>query len=205
MLLLYCLSLHSISWSSVLSKGTPTKITVFMATSLDGFIADEDGSVEWLNELPPPEDSDEDMGFGALLQSVDRLVMGRTTFNQVLSFGSWPYGDTPVMVLSHQAAPRVLPDGATIEFAHGSPETLVQQFKSAGDKHIYLDGGNVIQQFLAAGLIDEIILTQVPVLLGSGISLFKAALDEKLWGVEGVTNYPNGFVQTHFKKRKPSF
>ena len=169
--------------------------------SLDGFIADENGGVEWLNELPPPEDPNEDMGFGALMQSVDRLVMGRKTFNQVLSFGNWPYGETPVTVLTHQAFPPELPEGAIVNFTHGSPETLIQQFKSAGDKHIYLDGGNVIQQFLAAGLIDEIILTQVPTLLGSGISLFKEALDEKIWVVEGVTNYPNGFVQTHFKKK----
>ncbi|NQV42809.1 MAG: dihydrofolate reductase [Candidatus Marinimicrobia bacterium] len=178
------------------------KFTVFMAISLDGFIADENGGVDWLNELPPPEDPKEDMGYGALMGSIDRLVMGRKTFNQVLGFGSWPYGDKPVTVLSHQAAPSTFPEGAIVNFAQGSPEELAQQFITAGDSHIYLDGGNVIQQFLSAGLLDEIILTQVPVLLGSGISLFKEPLDKKVWIVEGVTNYANGFIQTHFKKKE---
>jgi dihydrofolate reductase len=172
-----------------------------MATSLDGFIADENGGVDWLNELPPPDDPKEDMGYGALIQSIDRLVMGRKTFDQVLSFGSWPYGDTPVTVLSHQSPPQILPDGAKVDFTHGSPEDLIGQFKSAGDRHIYLDGGNVIQQFLAAGYIDEIILTQVPVLLGKGISLFKEELPKDMWIVESVTNYPNGFIQTQLIKK----
>ena len=179
------------------------KVTVFMATSLDGFIADENGSVDWLNELPPPEDPKEDLGFGALMQSVDRLVMGRTTFNQVLDFDSWAYGDTQVTVLSHQPPPDNIPAGAIVNFAQGSPETLIQQFKSEGDQHIYLDGGNVVQQFLSSGLIDEIILTQVPVLLGKGISLFKEELPRDIWKVERVTNYPNGFTQTHLIKKEP--
>ncbi len=173
-----------------------------MAISLDGFIADENGDVGWLNELPPPEDPNEDMGFGALMQSIDRLVMGRNTFNQVLKFGSWPYGDTPVTVLSHQSPPIELPAGAKLSFTKGSPETLIQLFQSEGDSHIYLDGGNVIQQFLSADLIDEFILTQVPVLLGNGISLFTEALPKELWDVQRVTNYSNGFVQTHIQKKE---
>jgi len=177
------------------------KITVFMATSLDGFIADEDGGVDWLNDLPPLEDPHEDLGFGALMKSIDRLVMGRMTFNQVVGFGSWAYGVTPVTVLSHQPPPPTLPEGAVISFAQGSPEALIQQFESDGDKHIYLDGGNVIQGFLAAGFIDEFILTQVPVLLGKGISLFKEELPTEVWSVKEVTNYPNGFVQTHLIKK----
>jgi dihydrofolate reductase len=176
--------------------------TVFMAISLDGFIADEDGSVGWLNELPPPKDPNEDMGYAALMQSIDRLVMGRKTFEQVLGFGSWPYGDTPITVLSHKAPPPSLPAGAVINFDHGTPADLAQRFETAGDKHIYLDGANVVQQFHTAGYIDEFILTQVPVLLGSGIPLFTAALDENVWGVERVTTYPNGFVQTHLKKKE---
>ncbi|MBT3253206.1 MAG: dihydrofolate reductase [Candidatus Marinimicrobia bacterium] len=173
-----------------------------MATSLDGFIADENGGIDWLNELPPPDDPKEDMGYGALIQSIDRLVMGRKTFNQVLSFGSWPYGETPVTVLSHQPPPHILPDGAKVDFTRGSPEDLIGQFKSAGDMHIYLDGGNVVQQFLAAGCIDDIILTQVPVLLGKGISLFKEELPENMWIVKNVTNYSNGFIQTHLIKKE---
>lgn len=173
-----------------------------MATSLDGFIADEKGGVEWLNALPPPEDSQEDFGYAALMRSVDRLVMGRTTFNQVLSFGSWPYGALPVTVLSHQAPPENIPEHAIVSFAEGSPDTLVHQFKSGGDKHIYLDGGQVVQQFLQAGWVDEIILTQVPVLLGKGISLFNQPLDSELWNVERVSHYANGFAQTQLIKKE---
>ncbi len=173
------------------------KITVFMAISLDGFIADERGGVDWLNDLPPHEDPQEDMGFGALMSSVDRLVMGRKTFNQVLGFGTWPYGNTPVTVLTRQTPPHKLPDGAIVNFMQGSPEDLVQKFISRGDNHIYLDGGDIIQQFLAAGFVDEFILTQVPVLLGRGISLFNEALPTDSWKIERVTHYSNGFTQTH--------
>ena len=173
-----------------------------MATSSDGFIADENGGVGWLNELPTPEDKSEDFGFSALMQSVDRLVMGRNTFNLVLEFGSWPYGDLAVTVLSHQAPPDALPPDATVNFTAGSPDALVKLFESLGDKHIYLDGGNVVQQFLAAGLIDEIILTQVPAVLGKGISLFKKPLDEKFWKVDRVTHYANGFTQTRLINKR---
>ncbi|MBT4034101.1 MAG: dihydrofolate reductase [Candidatus Marinimicrobia bacterium] len=176
-------------------------VTVFMATSLDGFIADENGGVDWLKDLPISEDDTEDYGFATLMQSVDRLVMGRKTFDQVLQFGSWPYGDTPVTVLTHQPPPRLLPEGSKVFFAEGSPEALVQQLASEGVAHIYLDGGDIVQQFLAAGFLDEIILTQVPVLLGQGISLFKEELSTDIWLVERVTNYPNGFVQTHLIKK----
>ncbi len=179
------------------------KITVYMGLSLDGFIADENSSVDWLNDLPEHEDPEEDFGYYTLINSVDRLVMGRKTFDQVLGFGVWHYGDLLVTVLSHQPPPKKIPSEANISFAHGSPESLVKEFTSAGDKHIYLDGGDVVQQFLAAGYIDEFILTQVPVLLGKGLSLFKEPLPRKIWRVDRVSQYSNGFIQTHYIKKEP--
>lgn len=178
------------------------KITVFIATTLDGFIADEKGGVEWLNELPPPTDPKEDMGFSALMASIDCLVMGRKTFDQVMTFDVWPYGETPVKVLTHQSAPQELPEGAIVSFTHGSPQQLLEKFEFEAIQHVYLDGGNVIDQFLSAGLIDEFILTQVPVLLGKGISLFTSGLPDEEWNVQRITNYSNGFVQTHLIKKE---
>lgn len=177
------------------------RVTVYMATSLDGFIADESGSVDWLNDLPAPEDTTEDYGYSALINKVDRLVMGRKTFDQVLGFGSWPYGDLPVTVLTHQEPPINLPAEATVSFTQGAPETVLKQFETQGDTHIYLDGGNVVQSFLKAGYVDEFILTQVPILLGNGISLFNTPLPEEDWVVKQVNSYSNGFNQTHLKRK----
>lgn len=181
------------------------KITVFMALSLDGFIADDEGGVEWLNQASASAAPNEDFGYDALIQSVDRLVMGRNTFNQVLEFGSWPYGDLPVSVLSHRSPPNRIPEGAVVNFIQGNPGLVVDFCKSAGDKHIYLDGGQVVQQFLEAGLLNEIILTQVPVLLGHGISLFKEAFDATVWKLERVSNYSNGFIQTCYIKKESGY
>mgnify|MGYP002640353640 CR=1 FL=1 len=174
------------------------KITVFMATSLDGFIADKDGKVDWLNDLAVDQDSNEDYGFQTLLSSVDRLVMGRNTFDQVLKFDTWGYAELPVTVISHRSTPTQLPKNAKITFLGGTPEVLMETFTKAGDKHIYLDGGDLVRQFLNAELITEIITTSVPVLLGDGISLFHQPLSDLEWHIKETKNYPNGFIRTHW-------
>jgi dihydrofolate reductase len=142
---------------------------VYIATSLDGYIAAEDGGLDWLQEAPNPEGSD--FGFGAFMDRIDALVMGRNTYETVLTFGDWPYSK-PVFVVSStlRDVPAHLAD--RVEIVKGEPQNLVAQLADRGFKSLYIDGGVTIQRFLAADLIDELIITRVPILLGGGYPLF---------------------------------
>jgi dihydrofolate reductase len=142
---------------------------VFIATSLDGYIADADGGIEWLNDIPNPDNSD--FGYAEFISGIDAIVMGRKSYEKVLTFGSWPY-ELPVFVLSSKldSVPGEL--SGKIEIIHGDVKELVGQLTSRGYRNLYVDGGMVIQSFLNAGLIDEMIITRVPILLGDGIPLF---------------------------------
>ena len=142
---------------------------VYIATSLDGFIATNDGGVDWLNDIPNPEQND--FGFAKFMSGIDAVVMGRNTFEQVLTFGSWPY-DKPVFVLSNTLAR--LPDQyvGKAEIVNGDLNGLINKIHERGYKNLYIDGGKTIQNFLAEDLIDEMIITKIPILLGDGIPLF---------------------------------
>ena len=175
-----------------------TKCSVFIATSLDGFVSRPDGSIDWLNtanEVVPPG---EDCGFGDFMASVDTLVMGRNTFEQVLSFGEWPYGATPVTVLSHRdlLAEAKLP--RTVSVSREEPADLVTRLSSEGRRHIYVDGGLTVQGFLAAGLIDELTLTVIPVLLGKGKTLFGPLPCDVNLSHISTQAYDFGFVQLKY-------
>ena len=142
---------------------------VYIATSLDGFIATSDGDVDWLDEIPNPEKSD--FGFADFMRGIDALVMGRKSFEKILTFGVWPY-DKPVYVLTRSKAE--VPQGMEnkVEFINGTPSEVVAQLKELGHRNLYIDGGITIQGFLEEDLIGEIIITRVPLLLGNGIPLF---------------------------------
>jgi len=144
-------------------------VYVYVATSLDGFIATSDGGVDWLMEIPNPDQSD--YGFAEFMSGVDALVMGRNTFETVLSFGSWPF-TKPVFVLSRTL--EGVPDDIVgkAEIVSGPLSTLLAGLKERGYQNLYVDGGNVIQSFLAEDLVDEMIITRIPILLGEGIPLF---------------------------------
>lgn len=143
---------------------------VYIATSLDGYIADKNGSVDWLHETPNPEGSD--MGFGDLMNRVDALVMGRNTFDMVLSFGcDWPYSK-PVFVLSNSLTQVPVGYEDRVFLVKGSIEEVVASIHQLGHQNLYIDGGKTIQNFLNADLIDEMIITTIPVLLGGGSHLF---------------------------------
>jgi len=178
------------------------KASVYVGTSLDGFIARRDGSIDWLNEAQGLVPEGEDCGYKAFMDTVDTLIMGRKTFEQVLTFGPWHYGDTPVVVLSHNPVtiPSHLPD--TVSHSSESPRALLDRLSSQGVKHVYVDGGNTIQGFLAESLIDEITMTTVPVALGDGIPLFgPMEKDLKLTHVSTIP-YDFGFVQTTYQIKK---
>lgn len=142
---------------------------IYIATSLDGYIARKDGNIDWLMELPNPDKSD--YGFSDFMKRIDGLIMGRNTFNLVLKFGQWPY-TKPVFVLSKTM--KEIPDEmkSKAERVRGNLNTIVERLNKKGFENLYIDGGKTIQSFLKQDLIDEIIITRIPIILGSGIPLF---------------------------------
>jgi dihydrofolate reductase len=174
------------------------KVSVYIATSLDGYIAREDGDLDWL----PGSDGEfgnEDLGFKAFMDAVDVVVMGRNTYEMVLASGQWPYGSKRILVLSSKLneLPQESPD--TVELRSCSPAELARDLLESGAKHLWVDGGKTIQGFLNAGLIQEIVVTRIPVLIGSGIPLF-GPLDKdlKLRHID-TCSFANGFVQSRYE------
>ena len=143
---------------------------VFIATSLDGYIADKNGDIDWLHEYPNP--TNDDLGYFAFIRQIDALLMGRATFEKVASFDcDWPY-EKPVFVISNSMSD--VPQGYEdkIRLVAGDVENVISQINAEGYKNLYIDGGKTIQSCLQADVIDELIITTVPVLLGEGIPLF---------------------------------
>ena len=135
------------------------KTSVYVGTSLDGFIASLDGSIDWLNEANALVSEGEDFGYKAFMDSVDALIMGRKTYEQMLTFGQWPYANTPVVVLSHNAVTTPSELSGMVSHSSQSPRGLLEHLSDQGVKHVYVDGGSTIQGFLAESLIDEITIT----------------------------------------------
>lgn len=174
------------------------KTTVYIATSLDGFIARKDGNIEWLHR-PEYVIEGEDMGFGALMSSIDALVMGSGTYEQVATFeGGWPYGETKVIVLSSRGLNIPAEISATVSQMSGSPAEILGKLSAAGMHHLYIDGGKTVQDFLAAGLLNELIITHIPVLLGEGIPLFGPIANDIHLTHISTEAYSNGMVQSRY-------
>lgn len=169
--------------------------TAFIATSLDGFIARKDGGIDW---LPVPEPGGEDYGYGAFIDSIDAIVMGRHTFELALTFGDWPY-TKPVVVLTNRPAalPSTLPP--KVRTLAGAPDRIIEQLSKTGAAHLYVDGGVTIQRFLAAGLLDRMIITRVPVLIGDGLPLFGPLEHDVPLQHVATRSYPNGLVQSEYR------
>ena len=143
---------------------------VYIATSLDGDISDKNDGLDWLDSIPNPDNND--MGFGDLMIRIDAIVMGRKTFEVVCEFdGPWPY-NKPVFVLSNSLSS--LPEGheGKAELVSGSLADVLASLESRGHQDLYIDGGTTIQSFLKEDLIDEMIITVLPILLGGGSPLF---------------------------------
>ncbi|BCE03561.1 dihydrofolate reductase family protein [Marinicellulosiphila megalodicopiae] len=169
---------------------------VYIATSLDGYIADKNNQVDWLHDIQNKDGSD--MGYADLMDRIDVIVMGKNTFDLVASFdGDWPY-TKPVVVLSQSM--KTIPNGCEdkIQIMSGNPQQIMQQIKTLGFKNAYIDGGNTIQQFLQANLIDELIITTIPVLLGGGISLFGSLEQPIKCEIQYSNVFSNEIVQSGY-------
>jgi dihydrofolate reductase len=166
---------------------------VFVGTSLDGFIARANGDLDFL-----PPGGGEEHGYSAFMATVDALVIGRNTYERVLTFDEWPYGDKPVVVLSSRPIDLSRAATAVVERMMGSPREIVARLAARGATHLYVDGGITIQRFLEAGLIQRLIITRVPVLIGTGIPLFGALpRDVRLHHVT-TRQYASGLVQSEY-------
>ncbi|HLA11514.1 MAG TPA: dihydrofolate reductase family protein [Pyrinomonadaceae bacterium] len=169
------------------------KISVFIGTSVDGFIARQDGGLDFL-----PPGGGEPHGYEEFMASIDALVIGRNTFETVLAFETWPYGEKPVFVLStRKLAPA--PHGAIVEHMSGEPAEIVARLDARRIGHIYVDGGMTIQRFLRAGLIQRLIITRVPVLIGAGIPLFGETDRDVILKHVMTRQYASGLVQSEYE------
>ncbi|HSC77523.1 MAG TPA: dihydrofolate reductase family protein [Candidatus Acidoferrales bacterium] len=169
------------------------KASVFVGASVDGFIARPDGRLDWL-----PPGGGEPHGYDEFMATVDALVIGRKTYETVLAFDAWPYGEKPVFVLSTRPlAPA--PADAKVERMSGDPAEIVSQLAAGGIHHVYVDGGITIQRFLRAGLIQRLIITRVPVLIGAGIPLFGATDRDIVLKHVATRQYASGLVQSEYE------
>lgn len=173
------------------------KISVYIAVSLDGFIAREDGELDWLMDKDYVEEG-QDYGFAEFFGQVSCLVMGRSTFEKVVSFLEWPYGDKRVVVMSRSLT--ALPDNmpSSVELFSGSPQALTEKLKLEGEANLYIDGGKLIQSFLQLGLIDVMTLTHIPVSIGRGIPLFGPVQDDIRFEHVRTESFATGLVQSEY-------
>jgi dihydrofolate reductase len=168
------------------------KASVFVGTSVDGFLARLDGSFDFLGDGGEPH------GYEEFMATVDALVIGRNTFAVVQQFPGWPYGSKPVFVLSRRALPPVPPE-AVVERMAGEPAEIASLLSARGISHAYVDGGITIQRFLRAGLVQRLVVTRVPILIGTGIPLFGAVPRDILLKHVATRSYASGLVQSEYE------
>jgi len=169
-------------------------VSVFIGTSVDGFIARPNGALDFL-----PLDGGEPHGYDEFMAGVDALVIGRNTFETVLAFPTWPYGQKRVVVLRSQPVDLSSVTDGVVEQMAGSPAEIVARLAATGAHHLYVDGGITIQGFLRAGLIDRLIITRVPVLTGGGIPLFSTLPQDIRLRHIATQAYPSGLVKTEYE------
>jgi dihydrofolate reductase len=170
------------------------KLSVFCGVSLDGFLARSDHALDFLDT-----GEQEPHGFDEFYASVDVVVIGRRTFEVVLTFGKWFYGKKPVVVLSSHALDFSPVKDGVVEQMSGEPDEIAMRLKSRGFKHAYIDGGITIQRFLAAGCIDRLVITRVPVLIGTGIPLFGPVPQDISLRHIATRSYTGGLVQSEYE------
>lgn len=170
---------------------------VYIATSLDGFIARCDGSLDWLFAAAG---QGEDHGYDRFMASMDGIIMGRGTYETVRGFGAWPYAK-PVVVMSRSLSNADLPEELAdrVQITDEAPRALLERLGREGWSRAYVDGGAVIRSFLAEGLIEDVILTRAPVLIGDGLPLFGETGRDLRLVHQNTQAFPSGLVQSHYQ------
>ena len=170
---------------------------VFIATSLDGFIARADGDIGWLLQRDDPT---EDHGYSAFIADKDLIVMGRGSYEKALTFDQWPY-DLPVLVLSEKLADAPVPEAlkGKLRFSNRTPKDTMNELARQNVRRVYVDGGQLVQSFLRDGLIADLVITIVPVLIGSGRSLFGALPQDIDLKLVSSRSFPSGLVQSSYR------
>jgi dihydrofolate reductase len=174
------------------------KISVFVGTSVDGFIARPNGGLDFL-----PPGGGEPHGYDAFIATVDTIVIGRKTFETVLAFPAWPYGTKRVVVLSSRPLDLSAVRDGVVEQMAGPPAEIVARLAATGAQHLYVDGGITVQRFLRAGLVQRLVVTRVPVLIGEGIPLFGPVPHDIPLRHVATRQYASGLVQSEYEVAGP--
>ena len=171
---------------------------VFVGVSLDGFIARSNGDLDWLMSEGGGDSAE--YGYNEFIAGIDAIVMGRKTFEKVLSFDKWYYGNKRVVVLSNHPLDLSLARdrGGIVELMGGSPAGIVSALANSGARRLYVDGGITIQEFLRVGLIHRVIISRLPVLIGEGIPLFGSLPHDIRLSHIATRMYPGGMVQSEY-------
>ena len=169
---------------------------VFIATSLDGFIARQDGDIEWLLQQ---DQAGEDHGYDDFIKDIDAIVMGRGTFDAVRGMDEWFY-NRPVLVLSSVLSKQEVPADliGKVRFTDKSPQDAMAMLEKEGCRRVYVDGGQVIQSFITLGMISDMVITRVPILLGTGRSLFGNVTSDVFLAHKNTRSFPSGLVQSSY-------
>lgn len=171
------------------------RTAVYIATSLDGYIAGPGGEIDWLEEGAGPDEGD--YGFAGFIAGIDAVVMGRHSYEMLLGYADWPYG-RPVYVLSSTLAEAPRAAGVL----SGTPEAVLADLRALGHRSVYLDGGITVQRFLAADLVDRMILTRLPVVLGRGIPLFAEQAERLAFRHLKTEVHADRLVTSHYERRR---
>ena len=173
----------------------PPSVSLYISTTLDGFIARADGAIDWLTHI---DDNDTDYGYAAYYNSIDGLLMGSTTFEMIRSLGPWPYPTKPSFVFTRR---NLQTDAGNIYFVSGDPAQVVSSQELASFRRLWLVGGSaMIASCVKKGLIDEYILTVLPVILGHGLRLFPSPVTEAWLSLANCRTYDRGILQLHYRK-----
>ena len=172
---------------------------IFIAVSLDGYIARQNDDIDWLLQRDDPT---EDHGYEAFIADKEWIVMGRGSYEKVLTFDAWPY-ERPVLVLSRQLAGTPVPEAlkGKVQFSCRTPKEVLDDLAAQNVHRVYLDGGQVIQSFLREGLVADMVITTVPVLLGAGKPLFGTLPQDIDLTLVSRRSFPSGLVQSHYRLR----
>jgi len=174
------------------------KISAYLATSVDGFIARKDGEIDWLVAADDP-DGAEDYGHKLFYESVDCVVMGRNTMETVKDFSPWPYEGKRTIVLSRSLTKTPTNLVGRVELYSGPLTDLVSRLEGEGYKRLYIDGGKTIQSFLSEELVTDLTITKIPILLGEGLPLFGNVSRDIMLKHVGTETFPIGFVNSTYE------